>query len=826
MSTPLRLTLWTLFSHWRRHPVQLATWVLGLMLATALWSGVQAINHQARDSYDRAASLFGDADLPVYEPAAGQTLHQDRYGELRRAGRNVSPILEGRLTIGDRTWTVLGIDPVTLSVSSAGSAQRAAGLPTLDGDQLTGFMTLPGQTLVATETLSTLGASAGDRLTSASGYSLPPLVVGAGLPPGTLIMDVGLAQQVLEQPQQLSRLLILDNPSLSLPDALSAQLRLVPAEAEQDLARLTDSFHLNLSALGLLAFLVGLFMVHGATGLAFEQRRQVLSQLRACGVANRALIAALLLEVVVLASLSGLAGLILGYWLASLLLPDVAASLRGLYGAEVGAQLTLAPQWWVTGLAMSLGGGLLASAHSLWMAARLSILALAKPQAWQENQQQLRRWQGWLALWLMGVALGLGLFGHGLLLAFAMIAALLLGAALGLPVALASVLRWAESRAQGPLAQWFWADARQQLSGLSLALMALLLALSANIGVGGMVDSFRQTFTGWLDQRLAAEVYINVPDGKPSDPIADWLQAQPSVSAVLPTAQARDSLDGWPLEINGVMAHETYRENWPVLRQTDQGWADLESGRGAFISEQLYRRQNLSLGDRLVLPGISEGSGLHVSGIYSDYGNPSGQVLVSIDWLNEHFSERIQRRGFSVRVDPAQAPALVNAVRDEFDLSDSAVVDQARVKDLAGQIFDRTFIATGALNLLTLGIAAVAMFTSLLALGDRRLAQLAPVWAMGVERRHLTRLEQARTLALALLTAMLAVPLGLLLALCLVAVVNVEAFGWRLPLYFFPLQWLWLIGLSLLAAWLATLIPQWQLRRRSPAAWTRVFAHE
>ncbi|MDO9299256.1 hypothetical protein, partial [Bradyrhizobium sp.] len=50
-----------LLSHWRRHPMQLATLLIGLISATALWSGVQALNAQARISYDRAAATFGGA---------------------------------------------------------------------------------------------------------------------------------------------------------------------------------------------------------------------------------------------------------------------------------------------------------------------------------------------------------------------------------------------------------------------------------------------------------------------------------------------------------------------------------------------------------------------------------------------------------------------------------------------------------------------------------------------------------------------------------------------------------------------------------------------
>jgi putative ABC transport system permease protein len=53
---------------------------------------------------------------------------------------------------------------------------------------------------------------------------------------------------------------------------------------ENNLARLTESFHLNLDALGFLSFVVGLFIVHAAIGLALEQRRGLLRTLRACGV--------------------------------------------------------------------------------------------------------------------------------------------------------------------------------------------------------------------------------------------------------------------------------------------------------------------------------------------------------------------------------------------------------------------------------------------------------------------------------------------------------------------------------------------------------------
>jgi putative ABC transport system permease protein len=68
--------------------------------------------------------------------------------------------------------------------------------------------------------------------------------------------------------------------------------------------------------------------------------------------------------------------------------------------------------------------------------------------------------------------------------------------------------------------------------------------------------------------------------------------------------------------------------------------------------------------------------------------------------------------------------------------------------------------------------------------------------------------------------------LGILLAWCLVAVINVQAFGWRLPLQIFPLQIARLLGLAALATALACAWPLWRLRRSRPADLLRVFADE
>ena len=121
------------------------------------------------------------------------------------------------------------------------------------------------------------------------------------------------------------------------------------------------------------------------------------------------------------------------------------------------------------------------------------------------------------------------------------------------------------------------------------------------------------------------------------------------------------------------------------------------------------------------------------------------------------------------------------ALQQRFHLDDSRVVQQAQLKRWSTEVFNRTFAATAALNSLTLGVAGVALFINLLTLGQSVCASWRR-YSPGVRRTQLVWLSLARHCCSAALTVLLALPLGLLLAWCLVAVVNVQAFGWRLPL--------------------------------------------
>ena len=819
----MRRALWTLavlLSHWRRHPMQLATLLIGLISATALWSGVQALNQQARTSYDRAAATFGGTRTAMLVGQNGATFPQQLFIDLRRAGWPVSPVLEGRIQIDGRSFRLLGIEPVTLP-AEVGNA------PAIGKANLQSFMTPPGEMLVAPETLSDLKLTEGARPQANGGAMLPPLRVQPQLVPGVLVVDIGIAQSLLKMPDQLSRLLIgkATGKRAPLESIAGDRLRLIEPDAESDLERLTDSFHLNLTAFGLLSFFVGLFIVNSAIGLAFEQRLPVLRTLRACGVSARMLNAVLAAELVSLALIAGLIGLVCGYFIAAALLPDVAASLRGLYGAQIPGQLTLKPQWWIAGIAISVLGALAAAAASLTKALRLPLLATAQPYAWQQAQRRWLTYQSALALAAFGAAGGFLWFGDSLISGFAVLAALMLGAALILPMFLELVLSFGQRHARRPLSVWFWADSRQQLSGLSLALMALLLALAVNVGVSTMVESFSRTFLVWLDGRLAADVYVSAANDAQAIEIKAWLRERPEVEAILPGGRADTQLAGAPIEVLGLPDHAIYRDNWPLLQSADNAWSKLRPGDTALVSEQLARRLKLSVGDRIEVPAPGGSWPLRVVGIYADYGNPKGQIAVNFAALTRRFPE-IPLTRMGLRVAPPKIPTLISALQEKFGLDDRNVADQATMKAESKRIFDRTFAVTAALNAFTLGVAGVALLTSLLTLANSRLPQLAPLWAIGVTRRRLAAIELLKTMSVALITTILALPLGLLVAWCLLAIVNVKAFGWRLPFHVFPMQLLWLVGVAMAAALAAAALPVVRLARMQPASLIRIFANE
>ena len=505
----------------------------------------------------------------------------------------------------------------------------------------------------------------------------------------------------------LTRLILLPDQPIGRPDliTIAPNLRIQPAQQVADIGQLTDSFHLNLTAFGMLSFAVGLFIVHSTIGLAFEQRRGMIRTLRSLGVPLRALITLIVVEMLTLAAIGACLGIVLGYLIAALLLPDVAATLEGLYGAQISGTLQLRAEWWLSGLLIAVLGTAAALAGRIWQIARMPLLASVRPRAWVIATGSRLRFQMLSSAILLFAALVLTVFADGLIAGFALLGCLLIGAALALPVLAERVLSLLQCQTSAALWSWFWADTRQQLPGLSLALMALLLAVSANIGVSTMVSSFRLTFVAFLDQRLAPELFVQVDTADQSAGLEAFLQS--NADEVLPLLSIQTQIVGQPVRLFGVRVGPTYRENWGFLDATLAAWDKVEAGEAVVVNEQLARRADLWIGD---VVQIASDMGLPIAAVVGDYGNPHGQVVLSETLFRKLYPD-LQALQFGVRT--SHAARLRQQITSTLGIPDSAIIDQAAVKSLSLQVFERTFTVTTALNALTLGVAGFAILMSL-----------------------------------------------------------------------------------------------------------------
>ncbi|MFZ8913229.1 MAG: ABC transporter permease, partial [Pseudomonadales bacterium] len=359
-------------ARWRallREPGQSALLILSLALGVAVVVAVDLVNAASRTAMASASAQLQGASTHRIEGPGG-SLSLDAYGALRWAWRagtllegdvpvtGFAPLLEGRLTLPDGSpLRLLGIDPFSsLRQEGFSSGPPAAEAQTLSWAQ---FLTTPGAALLSPSVGPELAP--GDRLLLPGAPALTvlgrlPGAEGEAAPLALAVVDLATAQEWLGATDRLSRVeLVLPEapprsvlrrglerlfPGLLLPEA-TPEVRLAPAlraaypglqlrsqrDTELALGGLASAFQLNLAAMGLLALVVGLYLLYGALAYSVRRRLESFGRFRALGVAPAVLQRHVLLEAMTFAGLGALLGLLLGRLLAGGLLGLVSATL-------------------------------------------------------------------------------------------------------------------------------------------------------------------------------------------------------------------------------------------------------------------------------------------------------------------------------------------------------------------------------------------------------------------------------------------------------------------------------------------------------------------
>jgi putative ABC transport system permease protein len=812
--------LLTLLSHYRRHPLQTGFLLTGLVTGVALWSAVQVINAHARASYAEADQVLGAQASHWVRSRSGEGVSVDDYVQLRRQGwRSIYPILEQRLTTADQG--VVSLIATDLLVLPDESESVGSGLAEGGWMQLA---TPPFEVWFPDTLAQQLGLQGGDRLQLSSGRELPPARLVSREQQGLRVfMDIGAAMAALDQ-SRLSYLVVSSLPGASSAEleadlaALNPELILVANQQRLDLNELTRSLHTQLAAMSLLSFAVGLFIVFNAVRFSLTSRRHTLTTLRELGVSQRLLLAAIALETMVMSLVGTAGGLALGYLLSQLLLPSVAATLQNLYGAVLDYNLLLQPATLIQAWLLTLAGLVVALAWPLWRLARQSIQAQRdEPADWQQDARARTHllW-GSLVLALLAVLLYAQL--SSIAMGFVVLALILFTGAGILPWSVALVLRAIQRLLPASAWRLNWAcgDGLAQLGTLRSALMALLLALTANFGVDSLVDSFRTSLSDWLQQRLAADLFVQ------SDTLdIDALLADPG--GWLVESHRRNGLtvrwENRPTQIRGLNTGTSDTRALPLAAETDRvsDWFD-----GApdviLANEQARYLAGIDLGDRVQLPVAEQTVTFEVVGFYHDYGNPTYQFYLPFQrvaalWPNAGE----QGLGLWLSED-ADALARAETALVQAGARPGDWTHRDDLLAISLRVFDRTFAMTAAINTLTFTVAGIALLASLLAIHQQRLPSYAHWRSMGVSGAEWLLIVGLPLGIGLLVTWLLSIPLGTLLAGLLIYDLNVLSFGWTMPLIWRFEPALLLFWLTLAVAGLTFFISALQVRLRLPQA--------
>ncbi|UPR59632.1 ABC transporter permease [Vibrio sp. ED004] len=814
-----KLTLNLFAAHYRQSPLQAAAILVGIVLAVTLFVAVQAINLNAKRSYaESTEQLSAQAQNLIIPPAGQNYLPESLYFKLRQNGLSaILPVIEGRVRDEQgRRWSIQGSELIAaLTSRSRYSTDKPAENDgtSEDSQNISLFNSaLPLPLLLAGKPIVMMSQSQHQSLGEVETLLLDEVITKVVVLPdewqlgSRMLMDIGFAQQLLNKQGQLSYIAVFDTKTHAQDkwqNLLADQGQWITNNQSTDLGSITDSFHLNLTAMSLLAFLVGLFIAYNGVKYSLLKRNRLLVQIQQAGVAPSIVFSALLVELTVLVTLGASLGFILGIQLSHWLHPTVAITLEQLYGA------TLLPgtwqwSWLAQALLLTLAATLVACWQHFKQRVRQPLSSHGGFYQAPENSNENQLFVIGLTLTVIALA-GLWLSEHHRF-TMAWLGVLVVSIPLYLPKTLSVLANWSEQRTQSGLMQYLFAELRELISPLSLAMMALLLAVTTNMGMNTLVGSFESTLKQWLEQRLHADIYVSPAQGEIAN-VERALEQFENVETVYKQYYVDDNLQGLPTLL-GTKDKDTLEQTMVFQSQLDNFWQRFYQGELVAISEPTAVKLGLSLSSEFKLDSIPDKS-LVVGAIFHDYGSPNGEVLLAPNlWLESGFTDLPTSLGIKVSGDQQQ---VYENLRQQLNLHPSQLYDQAQIKSLALDIFSQTFAITRALNGVTLMVAVIGLFCACFMLLDARKAAIARLYALGVSRKKLMVMVLGQIVVLVAFTLVIAIPLGAMVGYVLTDIVTLRAFGWSLNY-----QWNWSDALSIsfitiVVAVIATLIPLWRL---------------
>ncbi|HXJ78835.1 MAG TPA: FtsX-like permease family protein [Candidatus Methylomirabilis sp.] len=842
--------------HLARHPWQIGLSIVGIALGVAVALSIDLATASARRAFELSAeAVTGRATHQIVGGPSGLSENVYRMMRLTLGIRRAAPVLEFDVALPrhpGETLHLFGIDPFAegpfrphLADIDAREAQPGAGSPTLA--RLTDLVARPSTALMSSTTAQRLGLRRGDMLdlrvagtarqVTLVGWLEPADQLSARALESLLVTDIATAQELAGMRGRITRidLIVPDDAggrtlARRIRDALPRDAEIVPAGARTETAlSMTRAFTLNLTALSLLALVVGMFLIYNTVTFSVVQRRALIGMLRALGVTRGEVFVLVLVEALAVGVIGTLAGLLLGIALARGLLGLVTRTINDLYFVVSVHEPSITGAALARATLLGVGATLVAAlgpAAEAGGARPREALSRAQLES-RARRMAPRAAAGGVALLIAGVG-SLLVPGGGVGWGFVGLFALLMGAALATPAAAVLVL----GAMHGPATRTFGLLGRMAARGIvaalsrtGVAIAALMIAISATIGVGIMIASFREAVVDWLQASLQADIYVappsligSRPDATLDDALVRRLVATPGVVG---TGTSRGSVVRGPngpvrIVALGLEAGRTpgfkFREGRP-----DVVWRAFDTG-AVIVSEPFANRHGVGAGGSVRLRTDQGEGDFLVAGVFYDYGSSAGTVVMSRDTYDRFWDDGAISALALYAVPGADVERLIATLRARAAGEQDVIIRSNRaLRDASLQIFDRTFAITAVLRLLIIIVAFVGVLSALMALQLERAREHGVLRVLGLTPGQVWRVVTAETSLMGVVAGILAIPVGIMLAAVLVFVINRRSFGWTMPLDIAPTILAQGLLLAIAAAFLAGLYPAWKMAAASAA---------
>lgn len=840
--------------HMVRRPLQSLFFVLGVAIGVAMIVAIDLANGSAQRAFELGTeTITGRATHQISGGPSG--LDEDLYRQIRSEARfrQSAPVVEEYVTaleLDAQPMRLFGVDPFSESPfrSYLGPGDQSEGPA---ASYLAELMARPNTVLISSSLAAQYGLTTGDALTIRHGPTPQTLTIVGLLEPsdelsrraldGLLLADIATAQEVLDKVGRLDRIDLIAPAGAASEAALDRVRALLPPGARLDEAAarqgtvnaMTDAFQLNLTALSLLALVVGMFLIYNTVTFGVVQRRPVLGSLRALGMTRGEIYLVILLEAGLLGLIGTLLGLALGVLLGRGAVQLVTQTVNDLFFVVSVREIEIPLGTLVKGGLIGVAAALLGAALPAWEAMSVPPAGALQRSNVEERARAALPWITGGALVLLAAG-GLLLLPEGsLILSFAGLFAVVVGAALLTPVLLLGMMGAVRRLLQraGPIERMAPRTVVRSLSRTSVAVAALMVAVSVIIGVGVMIGSFRLTVVRWLDDVLQADIFVSPPSLQSNqvlnalDPeIVAALMEYPgiqrsattrSINAVALLPGTESPLDVRVQAVSDDLAGEDRRYR-SSLGSNALTWQAVRAG-SVVVNEPMANRYGVQVGDLLSVQtdrGVRE---FAVAGVSVDFDVYPIVLMDDAVYRRLWDDDGVSAVGLFVE-EGADVDAKVSEIRAAFaGTNDLLVRSNVGTRNEALAVFDRTFAITVALQLLATLVAFIGILSTLMSLQLERQREIGILRATGMTRRQLWRLSLLETGLIGSSAGLLALPTGLLLALVLIYIINLRSFGWTLEMYLRPGTFGQAFLVALGAALLAGIYPAWKMGQVQPA---------